>query len=62
MTRNLKIQKQSKSKWPEIQKFKKQLTSQDIKYKSIWPGNKVKNKVSQNDDKSKSSKNKVKSK
>ena len=54
MTKNLS-QKQSISQNDQKPKSK-------TKYKSKWPGNKVKNKVSQNDDISKSSKNKVKSK
>ena len=45
-------QKQSLSQ--NDQKFESQK-----KYKSKWSGNKVKNKVSQNDNKSESSKNKV---
>ena len=55
-----------KSKWPKSQvknKVEVKMTSnqkiQKTTYKSKWFGNKVKNKVSQNDDKSKSSKNKV---
>ena len=39
-----------------------QKPNSNTKYESKWPGNKVKYKVSKNDDKSKSSKNKVKSK